>query len=228
MNLKKIIRESLGDWDWTQFDPVEPRKEGEVRIGDVYTIYSPDKTTIRYVFEIVEISSDEYEGYDEEGDNSGSTVKYKMIVTTNNQEEPVGSIQTTSEGRAKRLIIEGYWILTDSLDKGFIGENYDDLTWIKETVPVGEMIIDALKSNKLYFVTTDYDDKGDLIALEIHASDGSGRFFGLTHKNITYDDVLEESKDQLRLCYENNTSDGIIQEYRELYNLLNNYINKDY
>lgn len=227
MNLKKIIRESLGDWDWTQFDPVEPRKEGEVRIGDVYTIYSPDKSTIRYVFEIVEISSDEYEGYDEEDDNGG-IVEYKMIVTQDDELEPVGSIQTTSEGRAKRLIIEGYWILTDSLDKGFIGENYDDLTWIKETVPVGEMIIDALKSNKLYDVRTDYDDKGDLIDLEIHASDGSGRFFGITYKNITYNDVLEESKDQLIFCYENNTNNDITQEYRELYNLLNNYINKDY
>lgn len=227
--IKKIIRESLdSDWSWTQFDPVQPRKKGEIKVGDVYTIYGSDKS-IRYVLEIVDISSNPFEDEDDEGDNGGGTVRYEIIVSPDLDDEPVGSIQITSGDRAKRLVKDDeYWILTDSLDKGFIGESYDDLNWIKETIPVGEMVIDALKSNKRYDVITEYDNNGNLIELEIYDTYDSGRFFGvdyenITYENITYSDVLKKSKESLDFCFENNNSEEITEQYQQLYNLLNEY-----
>jgi len=232
--IKKIIRESLdNDWSWTEFEPVEPRKKGEVRVGDVYTIYDSNES-IRYVLEIVK--TDDYNSMiddedDEDDDYDGSgTIHYKIHVTADEEDEPVGGIRTVTKKLAERLIVQdNHWVLTDSLDKGFIGENYDDLSWIKETLPIGEMVKDVLKSDERYRVVTEYDDKVNLIELDIYDRYDSGRFFGVHNENIiSYSDVLEKSKESFNFCLDNGSSEEITRQYQQIYNLLKEYQYKSF
>jgi hypothetical protein len=234
--IKKIIRESLdNDWSWTEFEPVKPRKKGEVRVGDVYTIYDSNES-IRYVLEIVKIDDynsmiDDEDDEDDDYDGSG-TIHYKIHVTTDEEDEPVGGIRTVTKKRAKRLIVrDNYWVLTDSLDKIFNPlkeEAEDDLDWMREVLPVGEMVIDALKSDERYRVITEYDDKGNLIELEIYDRYDSGRFFGIVYKNISYSDVLEKSKESFNFCLDNDSSEEITRQYQQIYNLLKEYQYKSF
>lgn len=237
--IKKIIRESLdNDWSWTEFEPVEPRKKGEVRVGDVYTIYGSDES-IRYVLEIVKNNDynsmiDDEVDYDDDDDYDDSgTIHYKIHVTADEEDEPVGGIRTVTKKRAERLIVQdNHWVLTDSLDRTFNPlkeEVEDDLDWVREVLPVGEMVIDALKSDERYRVITEYDDRGNLIELEIYDNYDSGRFFGVDNKNIiSYSDVLEQSKKSLDFCFENNNSEEITEQYQQIYNLLKEYQYKSF
>ena len=120
MNIKKIIREEL-DWEWTQFEPIEPREEGDIRVGDVYTIYDREYN-IRYVFEIIEITDDR--------------IFYEILVT-DDVYEPVGSIISTELKHGKTLVLNDFWILTDYHGKGFIKESEEDgLDWIRKSEPI--------------------------------------------------------------------------------------------
>lgn len=106
MNLKKIIRESLEDeWGWAKFEPIEPRKPGEVRIGDIYTIYG-NNYHVRYVLEIVSILGDK--------------IWYTILESEDaDEDEFVGSKHSIDKHAAKNLIIDqGYWKLTYSDDMG--------------------------------------------------------------------------------------------------------------
>lgn len=210
MNLKKIIKESLeNDWGWTQFEPIQPRKPGEVRIGDIYTIYG-NNYHVRYVLEIVSIL--------------GNTIWYTILETEDGDEDEfVGSKHSVSKTQAKELILyQGYWKLTYSEDNNFIYENDESLKWIKDIIPVEQMVKDALRPNPLYRVETKYDDYHYLIELEIYATDGSGRFFGVEGDNVSYTDVLNASYHEFKYCVDSgNTPQKITDEYRELYNLLN-------
>ncbi len=97
MNLKKIIRETIknseDDWSWVNFDPIEPRKKGEIRVGDVYTIYGSGYE-IRYQLEVTEFLGDE--------------VMYQLLITSDEEDEPSGSIQSTEFDNAKNLIKDNY------------------------------------------------------------------------------------------------------------------------
>ena len=234
--IKKIIRESLdSDWSWTQFEPVEPRKKGEVRVGDVYTIYGSDES-IRYVLEIVKNNDYnniyDYEDDEDEDDDGSGTIHYKIHVTADEEDEPVGSISTVNKKRAERLIVQdNHWVLTDSLDKGFNPlkeEAEDDLDWIKEIEPdVESLAHKALSKSNNFIVETEYYGN-NLYNIEFYASDGSGRYFGVNSSNtensfITYEDIVEQARKDLESCYTNNVSEEIMEEYRELYNLLKNY-----
>jgi hypothetical protein len=234
--IKKIIRESLdNDWSWTEFEPVEPRKKGEVRVGDVYTIYDSNES-IRYVLEIVKIDDynsmiDDEDDEDDDYDGSG-TIHYKIHVTADEEDEPVGGIRTVTKKRAKRLIVrDNHWVLTDSLDRTFNPlkeEVEDDLDWMRDVLPVGEMVIDALKSDERYRVITEYDDRSNLIELEIYDKYDSGRFFGIVYKNISYSDVLEKSKESFNFCLDNDSSEEITRQYQQIYNLLKEYQYKSF
>jgi hypothetical protein len=119
--IKKIIKESLNsDWEWAQFEPIEPRKEGNIKVGDIYTIYG-NSYIVRYVLEIVAI--------DEEN------VDYKILVSADEELEPVGSIQSEEIDYVKKLItVDKYWTLTDYNEKSWsMNESEDDsLDWIKQ------------------------------------------------------------------------------------------------
>ena len=120
MNIKKIIREEL-DWEWTQFEPIEPREEGDIRVGDVYTIYDREYN-IRYVFEIIEITDDR--------------IFYEILVT-DDVYEPVGSIISTELKHGKTLVLNDFWILTDYHGKSFIKESEgDEFDWIRKSEPI--------------------------------------------------------------------------------------------
>jgi hypothetical protein len=215
MNLKKIIKESLdNDWGWTQFDPVEPRKRGDIRVGDIYTIYGSEYS-VRYVLDVLEVTDDE--------------VIYKILVTSDEEDEPVGSIQSTELDHAKRLVTQdNHWVLTDSYDKGFELKESNDFDWIKDIGPDVESLVKMAlsKSNNFKVETTYHGSK--LHRIEIYASDGSGRYLGIeasdTKNNfITYDDVLEKAEKALEYCYSEYVSESITEEYKELYNLLMNH-----
>jgi len=107
MNIKKIIKESLdNDWSWAQFDPIEPRKKGDIRVGDIYTIYGSEYS-VRYVLDVLEVTDDE--------------VIYKILVTSGEENEPVGGIQSTELDHAKRLVTQdNHWVLTDYYGKGLV------------------------------------------------------------------------------------------------------------
>ena len=161
MNLKKIIRESLdSDWSWTQFDPIEPRKKDDIRVGDVYTVYGRNNI-IRYVLEIVEVTDKD--------------VFYKMLVTSNEVGEPVDSIQSTELSHAKRLVVwDKHWVLTDSYDKGFeLKESEeDDWGWTKTDPTLGELFDYGLinEGDKLwvkgYTKINDWDKDEDKVYLD--------------------------------------------------------------
>jgi len=108
MSLKKIIRESLeSDWEWTKFEPIEPRKPGEVRVGDIYTIYG-NNYHVRYILEIIDILE--------------NRIYYKILESPDEEDgdEPIGSIHSIGKNNAKNLIVDqGYWKLTQSNDMGF-------------------------------------------------------------------------------------------------------------
>jgi len=320
MNLKKIIKESLeDDWSWAQFEPVEPRKKGDIRVGDIYTIYGNGSGySVRYVLEIVEVTDDE--------------VIYKILVTADEEDEPVDSIQSTELNHARRLVTQdNHWVLTDYYGKSFIkeskeddwgwtktdptlGELFDyglinegdklwvkgytkindwdkeedkvyldgwfiidyleddftnvgyrtskeicdvlnccevgqfleidkdlvvykvereestlkesnDFDWIKEIEPDVESLVKMAlsKSNNFKVETTYHGSK--LHEIEIYASDGSGRYFGIETSNtqnnfITYEDVLEKARKELEFCHREGVHQEITNEYQELYNLL--------
>ena len=174
----------------------------------------------------------DYDDEDDDYDGSG-TIHYKIHVTADEEDEPVGGIRTVTKKRAERLIVQdNHWVLTDSLDRTFNPlkeETEDDLDWVREVLPVGEMVIDALKSDERYRVVTEYDDRGNLIELEIYDNYDSGRFFGVDNKNIiSYSDVLEQSKKSLDFCFENNNSEEITEQYQQIYNLLKEYQYKSF
>jgi len=132
MNLKKIIKETINnvedDWSWAKFDPVEPRKEGEIRVGDVYTIYG-NGYEIRYQLEVTEFLDDE--------------VMYQLLITSDEEEEPSGSIQSTEFDNAQNLIRSGYWKLTSSFDVNLNeSEEEDEWGWVKKhnvSIPITEL-----------------------------------------------------------------------------------------
>jgi hypothetical protein len=215
MNIKKIIKESLeNDWSWAQFDPIEPRKKGDIRVGDTYTVYGYNYD-VRYVLEILEVTDDE--------------VIYKILVTADEVDEPVGSIQSTELNHARRLVTQdNHWVLTDYYGKSFIKESEEnDFDWIKEIEPdVESLARKALSKSNNFIVETEYYGN-NLYNIEFYASDGSGRYFGVNSSDtensfITYEDIVEQARKDLEACYVNNVSEEIIEEYRELYNLLKN------
>jgi len=139
VNLKKIIKETIDDtedpWSWAKFDPVEPRKKSEIRVGDVYTIYGNDhERYIRYQIEVTEIN-----GYE---------VVYEVLITSDEEEEPTGSIQSTEFDNAKRLIKDNYWVLTSSLDGNLNeSEEGDEWGWTKGDPTLEELIGSGLLDN---------------------------------------------------------------------------------
>jgi hypothetical protein len=215
--IKKIIRESLdNDWAWTQFDPIEPRKKGDIMVGDIYTVYG-NNYSVRYVLEILEVFDDE--------------VLYKILVTADEVDEPVGGIQSTELNHTIRLITQdNHWVLTDYRGKGLVDikeSEKDDFDWIKEIEPdVESLAHKALSKSNNFIVETEYYGN-NLYNIEFYASDGSGRYFGVNSSDtensfITYEDIVEQARKDLEACYVNNVSEEIIEEYRELYNLLKN------
>ena len=160
MNLKKIIRETIknseDDWSWANFDPIEPRKKGEIRVGDVYTIYGSGYE-IRYRLEVTEFLGDE--------------VMYQLLITSDEEEEPYGSIQSTEFDNAKNLIKDNYWVLTSSLDGNLTEseeEGVNPFAWIRDVIPPVQ--ITELDPNDMYRIAhisrqafEDYMGDGDLL-----------------------------------------------------------------
>jgi hypothetical protein len=126
-NLRDIIKESLGDFDWIKdIEPTPPREWGEVRVGDV--LYIGDKYAPRYLLEIIRIAA--------------GWVDYELLLVPDDadeEEEYVGAIRSVSEFKAKDLITDAlFWQYYSIVEGGeppsgpSLNES-NELDWIKDS-----------------------------------------------------------------------------------------------
>ncbi len=205
MNIKKIIREIIenteDDWSWANFDPIKPRKKGEIRVGDVYTIYG-NEYEIRYQLEITEVD--------------GDLVMYEILITSNGEEEPVGEIDDTEHENAKRLIKNGYWVLTNSFDINLTESEeggVDPFDWIRESDPSIK-----LKPNTLYYFEPNIggDEMVEFTNRFVPGYKNIGRWLrGLKDRSVKYFVTDETGKDTIGWCNVATVEDALETIYED-------------